>query len=101
MVVASVDDPPKEILPRLRADADYFGLSNLVEHCDRLLLKPPPSPRKPATPKPHYSYQSTTRIDDFCYPSDWKLVKVIPPVADDKGFVTKQARFVFERVVEK
>lgn len=86
-----VDEPPEELLPRLRADADYFGLGDLVEKCEQLLerpLKPAPKPKSP-----RYYYKETCRCSDVR--GGWKLVKVIDPIAG------KSAKFIFERVEEE
>ena len=84
-------EPPKEILPRLRADADYFGLVNLVQRCDRLLKKP--EPQKPQPQKPHYKYYKTHDFSSYKNP-EFKLVQVVPAV----GVGTTE--FIFERIQE-
>lgn len=90
-----VVDPPKEILPRLRADADYFGLVRLVKCCDQLLSKSQPK-KTPATsnpPRPVF-FLKTDNVESV--PSnDWKLVQVVPAVVAN-GKVRTRTEFVFE-----
>ena len=77
-----VGELPKDILARLRADADCFGLVDLVQRCNERLSKPQ---SEPAKKRPSYSYKVMGSNDRLPREGDWKLTHVIPGlVADDR-----------------
>lgn len=90
----SVDISSKEMLQRLRADADYFGLLGLVNACDAKLQEKASNEEstvlKEKAKKPtRYEYMSTNYCGDEGV-SEWKLIKCVPK--------EPKQRYIFERV---
>ena len=100
----------EQILQRLRADADSFGLEGLVLYCDIKLnvIKKQDERNNHQELEPIIQKEKLKVYDyeclEVCVPNGpgWKLVKVIPPLfrgnVDMNGEQLMEESFVFERI---
>jgi hypothetical protein len=101
----SVDISSKEMLQRLRADADYFGPVRLVEECETKLeqhqLELAAQTSASVKKATQHEYVSTR---DCTPPSkEWKLIKHHAAIATAESagrLTTQEEQYIFERVIE-